>query len=127
MIRCTVTDECSVFLDGWFIKRKGLAFGVMWAGTGLAGVIFPLVIGASLERFGHRTTLRALSVFIFVLTMPLLHFVKARVPISITSPRRKRFDLSFLWSPTFVLFQGANVLQGLGSSSSDAILKLARS
>ena len=23
-----------IFLDEWFIARKGLAFGVMWAGTG---------------------------------------------------------------------------------------------
>lgn len=29
-----------IFLDEWFIARKGLAFGVMWAGTG-ANALYP--------------------------------------------------------------------------------------
>jgi hypothetical protein len=27
------------YLDEWFIARKGLAFGIMWAGTGASGLI----------------------------------------------------------------------------------------
>lgn len=30
-----------VFLDEWFVTRKGFAMGVMWAGTGASGVMIP--------------------------------------------------------------------------------------
>lgn len=32
-----------IFLDEWFIKRKGFAFGVMWAGTGNNSCHSPVV------------------------------------------------------------------------------------
>jgi len=83
------------------------------AGTGLAGAIFPVTVEAALGRFGFRTTLRALSVGLFLLTFPLLKFVKPRIPPAVGAGRR-RFDLSFLWSPVFLLFQLAGIMQGLG-------------
>jgi MFS family permease len=46
------------FLDEWFLRRKGLAFGIMWAGTGLGGVVVPLLLQFLLNRFGFRTALR---------------------------------------------------------------------
>lgn len=46
------------YLDEWFIRRKGLAFGVLWAGTGTGGVIMPAIMSWGLEEFGFRTTLR---------------------------------------------------------------------
>lgn len=27
-------SPAAIYLDQWFVKRKGLAFGVMWAGVG---------------------------------------------------------------------------------------------
>jgi len=27
------------YFDEWFIARKGLAFGIMWAGTGASGLV----------------------------------------------------------------------------------------
>jgi len=83
------------------------------AGTGLAGAIFPVTVEAALSRFGFRTTLRALAVGLFLLTFPLLKFVKPRIPPAAGAGRR-RFDLSFLWSPVFLLFQLAGIMQGLG-------------
>lgn len=80
---------------------------------GLAGLVFPLVISACLNRFGHRATLRGLSVALFLMSFPLLHFMKPRIPPAPDSGRR-RFDLTWLWSPTFLIFQLANILQGLG-------------
>ncbi|OAG24882.1 hypothetical protein CC77DRAFT_548390 [Alternaria alternata] len=35
-------SPCILYMDEWFDKRKGLAYGIMWAGTGLAGVILQL-------------------------------------------------------------------------------------
>ena len=47
------------YLDEWFIERKGLAFGILWAGTGISGTIVPLVMEWGLERYGFRTMLRS--------------------------------------------------------------------
>src|SRR3569833_3174182 len=35
---------CILYVDEWFVKRKGMAYGIMWSGTGLAGFALPLVL-----------------------------------------------------------------------------------
>ncbi|KAL8848934.1 MAG: hypothetical protein Q9221_006092 [Calogaya cf. arnoldii] len=102
-----------LFLDEWFIRRKGLAFGMMWAGTGVSGVVLPFIMSALLTRFGFRTTLRAYAVALMVLALPLLYFIRPRLPLAQTSLQR-RLDLSFLRTAVFWIPQSANVAQGLG-------------
>jgi MFS family permease len=106
-----------LFVNEWFIKKKGFAFGVMWAGSGLAGVVLPLVLEWLLNTYGFRTALRVWALSLFILTFPLLYFVKPRLPVS-QSPRQhgsgKFFDLSFLWTTHFIILQTCNVLEALG-------------
>ncbi|KAF2179001.1 MFS general substrate transporter [Zopfia rhizophila CBS 207.26] len=102
-----------LFMDEWFVKRKGFAFGVMWAGTGLGGVLIPLLLQYLLNNHGFRLTLRVWSIILFVATAPLTYFLKPRLPIS-QSSRMRRFDLSFVTHPTFLLLQTGNILEGLG-------------
>lgn len=52
----------TLYLDEWFIRRKGLSMGIMWAGKSLAGVVLPFVAQMTLSRFGMRNTLRAWAV-----------------------------------------------------------------
>lgn len=52
----------TLYLDEWFIKRKGLAYGVMWAGKSAAGVGVPFAMEACLQKFGPSVTLQAWSV-----------------------------------------------------------------
>lgn len=42
------------YLDEWFVRRKGLAIGIMWAGDGTGGVIMPYLLQALLARYGFR-------------------------------------------------------------------------
>jgi MFS family permease len=102
-----------LFLDEWFIQRKGFAFGVMWAGTGAAGAIVPLAMSWGLSRYSFRTMLRTWAICLAVLTTPLLYYLKPRLPISHTSAPR-RFDLSFMFSPSFLILQAGNILEGMG-------------
>lgn len=30
-----------LYLDQWFVRRKGFAYGIMWAGTGVSGKMYP--------------------------------------------------------------------------------------
>ncbi|PYH90704.1 hypothetical protein BO71DRAFT_461712 [Aspergillus ellipticus CBS 707.79] len=101
-------------MEDWFHHRKGLAFGVMWAGTGLGGVILPIVIEQLLNRYGFRAALRAFAIALFLLTAPLVYFVKPRVPIPATQPRPPPPNLRFLGTSTFALFQLCNIVEALG-------------
>ncbi|PWY89408.1 MFS monocarboxylate transporter [Aspergillus sclerotioniger CBS 115572] len=104
---------CILLMEDWFDKRKGLAFGVMWAGTGLGGAILPIVMQRLLDLYGFRTTLRAFVITLFILTAPLVYFVKPRVPV--TNPKRFSLpNLRFLGSSTFLLFQAFNTIEALG-------------
>lgn len=50
------------YLDEWFIERKGLAYGIFWAGTGILSSVIPFIMDWALTRYCFRTTLRAWAV-----------------------------------------------------------------
>ncbi|KAK7711200.1 hypothetical protein SLS57_008115 [Botryosphaeria dothidea] len=102
-----------LYMDEWFAKRKGLAFGIMWAGTGLSGVILPIVMQELLAKWGFATTLRIWAIACFILTAPLVFYVKPRLPLSQTT-RVRTFNLCFLYQAPFTLLQAGNILESLG-------------
>jgi MFS family permease len=51
-----------LFIDEWFVQRKGFAYGVMWAGSGCGGLSGPLVINWGLSQYGHQKFLRGWAV-----------------------------------------------------------------
>ncbi|KAK2799831.1 hypothetical protein FQN50_008352 [Emmonsiellopsis sp. PD_5] len=102
-----------IFVDEWFIQRKGFAFGVMWAGTGFAGVAVPFVMSWLLERYSFTATLRIWGIILAVCSIPLLLVVKPRIPPS-QNHQPRRMDLSFLKDRSFIILQLGNILEGLG-------------
>ncbi|KAH7378724.1 major facilitator superfamily domain-containing protein [Pyrenochaeta sp. MPI-SDFR-AT-0127] len=100
------------FMDEWFVRRKGFAFGVMWAGTGLGGVITPLLLEYLLHKFGFRTALRIWTVLLFTISLPLIWFLKPRLPVPATN--RARLGFTFLKDKSFWILQLGNVLEGFG-------------
>ncbi|KAK4580142.1 hypothetical protein LTR86_000345 [Recurvomyces mirabilis] len=101
------------YLDEWFVRRKGLAVGIMWAGDGAGGVIMPILMQVLLSRVGFRWTLRIIAGIIVLLTAPLLVFLQPRVPVSATATPRP-LDISFIRTPLFWTLQAFNVLQASG-------------
>lgn len=99
------------YLDEWFIERKDFAFGMMYAGTGIGGVVLPFSLSAALSVYPFRTVLRAYGVCLFIALMPLIWFISPRLPASPVS-RPSKFD--FLRSPHLAIFQLGNFLQALG-------------
>ncbi|KAI1188114.1 major facilitator superfamily domain-containing protein [Nemania serpens] len=104
---------CIVYLGEWFVKRKGLAYGIMWSGTGLAGVVLPLLLQSLLGALGFRNTLRLWAGFLLVITAPLSFLIKPRLPPSATSHVRL-FNLWFLVTPAFLVYQTANIVEAMG-------------
>lgn len=101
------------YLDEWFIYRRGMAFGVVCAGAGAAGVVIPLTMQWVLDKYGFRTALRLWAIVFVVLSIPGIFFMKGRIPIRVrTGPRR--MDLGFLQSKAFWTLGVATIVQGLG-------------
>lgn len=102
------------YLDQWFVKRKGLALGVMWSGVGTSGLIFPFLLSYLIDRCGFRGTLRIWAATLFLLCCPLIYYIKPRIPTNYSSQPPSKPSYTFLRSPVFWFLQIANILSSLG-------------
>ncbi|KAI1130290.1 major facilitator superfamily domain-containing protein [Nemania abortiva] len=100
-------------LDEWFVRRRGLAYGLLYAGGGLTGASLPFLLQILLSKFGYRTTLRAIAVVQTILVAAILPLIKGRLPTSGNSALRV-VDWSFLKQPLFWCYALSNLSQGLG-------------
>ncbi|KAJ5894967.1 hypothetical protein N7495_006658 [Penicillium taxi] len=110
---CIAYSPSILFMPEWFDRRRGLAFGVVWAGSGLSGIVFPIVLGKLLHHLGFRTTLRICSVLLFVMAAPFLYYHKARLPRS-SKVDHNRLNTQFIFSRVFVTYNLGNILEALG-------------
>lgn len=58
-----------IYIDQWFVRRKGFAYGVMWAGSGCGGLAGPLIINWGLNNYGLATFLRGWAIALVSLNM----------------------------------------------------------
>ncbi|KAK1857135.1 MFS monocarboxylate [Colletotrichum chrysophilum] len=100
-------------VNEYWITRRGMAYGLLCSSSGVSGAVFPFAIEALLDKYGYQTTLRAIAVALFVLTGPLIPFLKGRLPTSVHSTST-RMDWSFLRDALFWVFSISNIAQGLG-------------
>jgi MFS family permease len=101
------------FINEFWIQRRGMAYGLVCAASGVSGVIMPFAIEALLARYGYKTTLRIITVGLFVLTGPLIPFLKGRLPPSEHAVRGQT-NWQALQKPLFWVYCTSNVVQGLG-------------
>ncbi|KAI4095881.1 MAG: hypothetical protein LQ339_007119 [Xanthoria mediterranea] len=59
---CMLYMPTMQYLDEWFVRRKGFALGVFFAGTGVGGIVIPLVMNWALQKYGASTALRIWAV-----------------------------------------------------------------
>lgn len=98
-------------LNEWFVQRRGLAYGVLYGGGGFIGVGLPFLLETLLSKYGHRTTLRAVAVTQFLTLVPVLPFIKPRLPPS-TQAAVRQIDTGFFFEPLFYCFALSNLFQG---------------
>ena len=110
---CIAYSPSILYMDEWFVNRRGLAFGITWAGSGVSGLIFPIGLEKLLGRFGFETTLRVVSVIMFVLAAPFLYFHRPRIPVS-KSISYGRLNFRFLYNKVFLFYQFSNTLEAIG-------------
>ncbi|CAK7224270.1 hypothetical protein SBRCBS47491_005492 [Sporothrix bragantina] len=130
----------SLCLDDWFIERKGFAYGVMWAAKSLVGGGMPLLVAVLLEKYGVEATLRGWAVASAVMALPVLLFLRPRVPEGYVEPIARRgsdnsndrnsneadvapvvapapstaSSLVFMRRPLFWMLMVGNIIQSLG-------------
>lgn len=78
----------------WFLKKRGLAFGMMAAGSGLGGVIFPIMASHLIPRIGFGWTMRTFGFVILALLFIAIATVKSRLP-----PRPRKWQLAVFLEP----------------------------
>jgi MFS family permease len=66
-----------VLVSNWFVRRRGLALGILLTGTSIGGALIPQIATPLISAYGWRKAMLALSLFIWVLLTPaILFFVK---------------------------------------------------
>jgi MFS family permease len=101
------------YIEEWWVRRRGFAYGVTMAGLGLSASILPVCLQWLLFSYGFRTTLRVCALATLVLVLPILFCFKPRLPLSQITHSRS-FDMSFWTCSDFLILQSASMIQGLG-------------
>jgi MCP family monocarboxylic acid transporter-like MFS transporter 10 len=103
---------CISYMPEHFVARRGLANGILFAGTAVGGLVLPLILPVLINAWGIPVTLRVLSVAIVVALVPVLPFVKGRLP---TAGARASAPKDTRWrrTPSFWALIAVNTLQGL--------------
>ncbi len=110
-----VYAPCISYLPEWFVNRRGLANGIIFAGTAAGGLIIPLVLPHLISAFGTAKTLRILSIFLACALVSLLPFVKGRLPetrIRVQGPAPRGSETKWMSNGSFWVLIATNTLQG---------------
>lgn len=89
-----------------------MAYGFLCSASGVSGAVTPFILQILLQKYGYKTTLRGVAVFLFVTTGPLIPLLRGRPGQQQTV--RLRTDWSFFRSRLFWIYSVSNLLMGLG-------------
>lgn len=70
-----------LWLNGWFVTKRGMAAGVVFSGTGGGATIFPFAIQAMLDHLGFAWMCRIWALTTGIVFAASIAFVKPRVPL----------------------------------------------
>lgn len=100
-------------VNEYWIARRGMAYGLLCSASGVSGAAMPFCVEQLLDKYGYPTTLRAVAVGLFVLTGPLIPFLKGRTPETEVGAAG-RTDWGFLKTSLFWTYSTSNFFMGLG-------------
>lgn len=103
----------SIYMNEWFIDRKGLAHGTMWAGKATVGVVAPFVFDVMLRRVGYRATLLGWAGTSALMMLPTLIFLKPRIPVS-RRARGRPVSFAFARRTMFYMMMWGVIIQANG-------------
>ncbi|KAL8281017.1 hypothetical protein RQP46_006696 [Phenoliferia psychrophenolica] len=103
------------YLSEWFVERRALAGGTIFAGAGVGGFTFPLIINALLSRIGFRWTLRVFALMTLIVCGIAIPGLRPRLPI--IKPvngvsQQTPIKWALLWDPSLITLTLIVTLQG---------------
>ncbi|KAH6718038.1 major facilitator superfamily domain-containing protein [Leptodontidium sp. MPI-SDFR-AT-0119] len=100
-------------LNEWFIKKRGLAYGILLSAAGTGGLGLPFLLQVLLEKYGYAMTLRIYAVATVIIVGPAILLVRSRTRHLPKPPKAEKIDYSVLKKPIFASLSICNFLQGL--------------
>ncbi|MCT8972539.1 MFS transporter [Microbaculum marinisediminis] len=73
----------SMFLPNWFVRRRGLAIGIAFAGVGVGAIVLLPATQGYIETAGWRAACLAIAIAIAVVVIPLNAFLQRRAPADV--------------------------------------------
>lgn len=96
----------SITIPSWFLKKRAIASGFCFGGTGLGGVIYSVSVNALIKRTGdQRWALKMMAITTLFAFVVSIIFIKQRVPFE-----RQEFSFKNLINNTRLMFS-ARVLK----------------
>lgn len=75
-----VYNPCTSCVAHWFLRKRATAVGLILCGSGLGGVLLPIMLSRLLPRLGFRDSVLILAGVATVLFLPSWFTVKTRLP-----------------------------------------------
>ena len=67
----------SAAVANWFNKKRGLAFGIMWSGVGLGGLLVP-ALGWAIDNYGWRDASIFVGILVVIVGIPIAALMRHR-------------------------------------------------
>ncbi|PVH83628.1 MFS general substrate transporter [Cadophora sp. DSE1049] len=100
-------------LNEWFIKKRGLAYGILLSAAGAGGLGLPFLLQVLLQKYGYAMTLRIYAVATVIIVGPAILLIRSRTRHLPKPPKADKIDYSVLKKPIFASLSICNFLQGL--------------
>ena len=69
----------TILVANWFVKKRGLAMGIVLCGTSFGGIVIPLLATPLIEKYGWRTAMMLVSLLVWLVLIPaIIFFVKPK-------------------------------------------------
>ncbi|WVQ75327.1 hypothetical protein IAR50_004944 [Cryptococcus sp. DSM 104548] len=103
---------CITLVFQWFHTRRGIATGILYAGTGLGGIIMPFLVSFLLSHVWYKATMLGFGGGYALIGSAAIFAIRPRIPVAPKSSlgdaskqkrRSSSVDWAFVKSPGFVV------------------------
>jgi MFS family permease len=76
-----ISKAVSVIPAQWFLKKRGIANGIVYAGGGLGGAVNSFLLNALIQRLGPPWTFRVMGILTLTTGLPAAWLIRERNPV----------------------------------------------